>query len=162
MSKTKIIIILLIIVIVWSSIFFLILYSKNKAQKKREPLEKILEDAPLTEYTPPSEEDLVSIGEIYEKLPKPLSKFIPENSTYSIEYSYEIPAFVVTLDAKNEKGFKKAMKDSFNFFYQFELNPCESPLFHGVLWTVEDWSVLDGELTLDFQQEICEKVKIGF
>ncbi len=143
MNKTKIIIILSSIVLVWSILIFVV---KKPGDENQIPFDEIngeneTEDFHAEDY--PTEESFLEVEKIYNALPKPLENYIPDGSSYTLEYLPETKSFVIGVDAENIDDFEKGVKEAFEFFYQFNLNPCEAPLLYGLSWTVDDWSKID-------------------
>ncbi len=154
-NKIKIIIALSLIILVWSLILFI---TRSREEEENDvPIgrnnEEVVEDNHGDEY--PTEEDFLEVERIYQSLPRPLEKYIPEGASYVIEYQPEIQTFVVSFDAQNIEEFKETVKEAFGFFYQFNLDPCEEPLYHGIAWNLDDWSVIDFK-DGDPIKEICQ------
>jgi hypothetical protein len=138
-SKIKIMIVLFLVFLVW--LLILIITKSGEKEKNDILIKENIEDGQGDEY--PTEEDFLEIDQIYQSLPKPLEKYVPENASYTIKYQPEIQTFIIGLKSQSIDEFKGSIEEVKSFFYQFNLNPCEKPLYHGITWDIDDWSKID-------------------
>lgn len=150
--KTKIIIILSVIAFIWIILLLILPERKEEVSEAPEENEEEFVD-PYPTSVLPGPEELLLVDEIYEELPKPLNDYVPEESIYEIDYSYDFSSFMVHLEAESWEEYERGVEESLEFFYQFELDPCEEPLSHGISWTVPDWTKI--EIKGDPYKDFC-------
>jgi hypothetical protein len=150
MNKKKLIIVLSLVVIIWALFLFL-------TRKKDLPEDPIIEEEielETGELPLESKEVSLSVGQLYERIPKPIESHIPEGSDYYVEYHSDLVAFSVIIDAENWEDLVAKGRESLFFFYQFDADPCKKPLLDGIFWSATDMSKIDmsGKNILE---EIC-------